>query len=116
MRQIMIGDIIAVARSVLGQQSADRAGTVQALLDHAHIADKVMKRLGRPHPLWGNGSLLAACAAHPKPPEPFAGDLAYLEAMRDTIAQVMCWKRAAGELHSRHRDGNHCRRQWTMTR
>ena len=33
---------------------------VRAMLEKAHAADRFRKNCGRAHPLWGNGSLMAA--------------------------------------------------------
>ena len=103
MRQVLIGDIIAVARSVLGLPHTDRATAIAAILENAHIADKVTKRTGRPHRAWGNGSLIAASTPKHGRAEPFAGDMDYLDALKETIEQVLCWKRQKRGTHRRHK-------------
>ena len=103
MRQVLMGDLIAVARSVLGLHRIDRATAIVTILDHAHIADKVTKRTGRPHDVWGNGSLLAATIPKPDRPEPFAGDMDYLDALQETIEQVLLWKRQRRASQWRHK-------------
>ena len=97
----MMGDIIAVARSVMRLPHTDRAQAILTILDQAHIADKVTKRTGRPHRFWGNGSLLAASNPRPDKAEPYAGDTDYLEALRETLVQVLLWKGKTS--HRRHK-------------
>ncbi|SEN03924.1 hypothetical protein SAMN05216227_1006133 [Pseudorhodobacter antarcticus] len=92
MRQILIGDVIAAARSVLNVPRDVRARRLVQLLDQALVADKVTKRTGRPHFAWGNGSLMAACPQRHHKDAPPLAEQAYLEALRDTIDQVILWK------------------------
>lgn len=92
MRQILHGDIIAAARSLLRVPLPERAAAVSAMLYQAHSADKVMKRTGRPHKKWGNGSLLSAAGPLPKRAEPFAGDVDYLCAMQIILAALIDWR------------------------
>ena len=93
MRQILMGDLITLARVAYAHPRAERKSSIHAVLDQAHAADKLTKRTGRPHRVWGNGSLMAAAAPWPKAAEPFAGDLDYLDVFRETLAQVILWKR-----------------------
>lgn len=53
MRQILPMDLDAAVRVALcgGMQGVDTA------LWRAHVADKRRKKLGRGHPVWGNGTL-----------------------------------------------------------
>lgn len=99
MRQILIGDVIAAARSMLELPNPERAGAVSKMLYRAHIADKVMKRTGLPHKAWGNGSLMAAVSPKPKQAEPFLNDPDYLEALRSTLEQVIAWKKGLQASH-----------------
>lgn len=99
MRQILLGDLVSMARAALVLPRADRRQAVRMALEQAHIADKVTKQIGRPHPVWGNGSLQAAVARLPKVAEPFAGDIEYLEAFSDVLAMVIQWKSRCQTLH-----------------
>jgi hypothetical protein len=52
------------------------------LIWQAKTADRYRRRLGRPHPAWGNGSLLAAAGPEAKAEaEPFLSDLRWLCAL-----------------------------------
>lgn len=55
MRRVLIGDVLALAALVAATPGADR---VQAVAE-AHAAHRYMRRFGRPHPRWGNGSLMS---------------------------------------------------------
>jgi len=83
MRSLLWGDIIAAARYLAAVPAPRRETETRALFWRAHIADKVMKRLRRPHSVWGNGSLTAAASASDlaRQPERFATDPAFLDAL-----------------------------------
>ena len=63
MRRVLIGDLLAAA-PVIGA-AADPCQATQALITQADAAHRYAKRFGRPHPLWGNGSLMARALAEP---------------------------------------------------
>lgn len=63
MRRILIGDLLAAA-FVIGA-AVDPAQTTQALIAEADAAHRYAKRFGRPHPRWGNGSLMARALVAP---------------------------------------------------
>lgn len=102
MRQVLIGDIIAAARSLLEVPPCERTVAAAAMLYRAHVADKVTKRTGLPHKTWGNGSLMAAALPRPNRAEPFLTDAAYLEAVHFMLGHVIAWKRANRALIRRH--------------
>lgn len=93
MRSILHGDLRAAAIYARDLPPARRGPALAALLDRAHCADRYRKRLGRVHPLWGDGTLWAAV---PRPPvglaEPFLSDQAYLESMLEVFQAILCWK------------------------
>ena len=63
MRRVLIGDLLAAA-AVIGV-AADPAQATQTLITQADAAHRYTKRFGRPHPRWGNGSLMARAMATP---------------------------------------------------
>ena len=81
MRKCLLGDIITAA-AVLGPNSPLSA---VEMIHQAHAAHKYAKRLGRPHPLWGNGSLMARALAIDPIPGPV--DLAALAALTNALLQ-----------------------------
>jgi hypothetical protein len=102
MRQVLLGDVVAAARSVLELSPPERAAAVSKMIDNAHIADKVMKRTGLPHKTWGNGSLMAAALPKPKGTEPFLSDLDYLAAIRLILEALAVWKQNQRQSIRRH--------------
>lgn len=84
MRSVLPGDLRAAACALLPVPRAARGAALAALLARAEAADRYRRRLGRAHPAWGDGTL--AAAAGPVPPEPFADDPDYLDALGRVVA------------------------------
>lgn len=61
MRRILISDLLAWADLLLSVPDVARAGVARRLLLEAHAAHKYHRRKGRPHPAWGDGSLMSRC-------------------------------------------------------
>ncbi|MGD9917900.1 MAG: hypothetical protein AB7U46_07760 [Paenirhodobacter sp.] len=91
MRAISHGDLILAARAVRGLPVARRPELLARMLEEAHVADRYRKRLGRAHPRWGNGSLMARAMAEPLAPEGWP-DAEALEALAQVIAAVRLWR------------------------
>ena len=81
MRTILLGDVVAAARVLLALPDGRRAAAMDQMLDQAHVAHKVFKRLGRPHPGWGDGSLMSRALASPQCREPFVSDPRYISVL-----------------------------------
>ncbi|WP_282367310.1 hypothetical protein [Defluviimonas aestuarii] len=93
MRQVIHGDVVAVARAVVDLPPACRVSEIRRVLECAHAADLYRKHTGRSHPSWGNGSLAGAVMGKAaKVTEPFLSDLRYLEAMAAVIETLLDWK------------------------
>lgn len=88
MRPVLHSDVIAVARVVLAAPAALRESTCAKLLQQAEWADRFTRRLGKPHPFWGNGTLLGAAQGHPKAAEPTFDNPAYCSAFEMVLAQL----------------------------
>jgi hypothetical protein len=57
------------------------------------VADRYRRRLGRPHPDWGNGSLMAVARSEPgSRPQPFPGDLRFLRALACVVERLIAAK------------------------
>ena len=65
MRPVTLGDLAAAARVLLAQPEALRPAAMAALIVRAEAADSLRRSKGRHHPLYGNGTLMAAALAHP---------------------------------------------------
>ena len=81
----MLDDLLAGAGRLSRQPPSDRPDLARQLLAEAHAAHHYMRRTGRPHPRWGNGSLMArALSDGPRPCHPLC--LASLAVMADAVA------------------------------
>lgn len=89
MRTTLLGDVVAAARVLLHISPLEHSDAIDRLLSEAHTAHLYAKRLGRPHPLWGNGSLMGRAGKLPQMREPFLADPAYLLALRSVIDGMM---------------------------
>lgn len=63
MRRVGLMDLYHAARAVEAAPLQGREAVCRDLLCRAHVADKYLKRLGKTHPLWGDGSLRGAALA-----------------------------------------------------
>lgn len=80
MRRALIGDLLAAVRVISTQPPHLRGMVMDRLIYQAHAAHRYMTRFGRPHLLWGDGSLMARALAEPcgAAPGPDACDFAAL--------------------------------------
>lgn len=93
MRTITQVDVAAAARRLWGLPRPIWAKEMKRALGLAHAADLYRKRLGRIHPILGNGSLAAVLTGNGRlPPEPFYSDLRFLEATAEAINQIVEWR------------------------
>ena len=79
MRTLLLGDIIAAARALMFVQGAGREALLDVMITEADAAYRFHKRMLKPHPKWGNGSLMARANIEPQVDEPLASDADYLQ-------------------------------------
>lgn len=111
-----MGDVIAVARVLLALPEEEWPACLERLWHEARVADSYRRRLGRPHPDWGNGSLMAVAGQRGRVPEPFLSDRRYVRALRLVLGRLLepklSFVTGPGTLY----DGGHGRerrqRQW----
>lgn len=65
MRRCLMGDILAAASALQPADLLHLQISGARLIAEADAAHRYAKRHGRPHPLWGNGSLMARAMAEP---------------------------------------------------
>ena len=92
MRTILLGDVISTARALLNVRFDLRVDLLDTIIHQTDAAHHYQKRLSKPHPLWGNGSLMARANAEPQIKEPVASDTEYLEALRMVIGAIIARK------------------------
>jgi hypothetical protein len=78
MRRILSGDLIAAAAVLAAAPIASRAELARQILAQTHAAHAYFKRFGRPHALWGDGSLLTRALAFDHRTPPNLSDAAFL--------------------------------------
>lgn len=99
MRRCLIGDLLAAADCVVGMAGEDQSRHLARLLAEAHAAHRYARRFGRPHPRWGDGSLMARALAERPTPEPRPClDLAALAAVATGLLQFQQDRRVARTL------------------
>ena len=98
MRCCLIGDLLAAADCVAGMAGADQARLLARLLAEAHAAHRYSRRFGRPHPLWGDGSLMARVLAEPQAPARGPLDLAALAAVATSLLRFQQDRQTARTL------------------
>lgn len=77
MRPVLYLDVAAAARALLALPAGERDSVCGFMLRDADWADRYTRRLQRMHPVWGNGTLLAAARQWPLAAEPTFDDPAY---------------------------------------
>lgn len=83
MRPVLIGDVLAVARVLARAPTARQGWRLCRILREASRADGFHRARGRVHPLWGDGSVMAAALRRERVfvPSPGLDDPAYLDAL-----------------------------------
>ncbi len=85
----MHGDVVALARVLLGVERDERTALCDRIFDKAHAADKYRKRFRRYHNELGDGQLASACHGLKLSPEPFLSDKNYADCLRIIFERVI---------------------------
>ena len=94
MRRCLPGDLLAAAALVAAAMPDQRLGLIRQILDQADAAHRYTKRFGRPHPIWGNGSLMARARAFSAGAANH-GSEAFLSSLAALAAELAARKRKA---------------------
>ncbi|RBW60294.1 hypothetical protein [Ruegeria sp. A3M17] len=79
MRPVLHGDVSSAARALLNAAPADRERLCTRMINEAELADIYVGQTGRLHPLFGNGSLMAAARTRSLVDEPSFDDFQYCQ-------------------------------------
>ncbi len=60
MRDVFYSDVSAAARVLLSVPLERRTEVCLGMMQEAEVADRFLRRLGKMHPHWGNGTLRSA--------------------------------------------------------
>lgn len=77
MRPVLHGDVSSAARVLLRAPEAQRRDLCERMIREAEAADDHVRRFGKLHPLFGNGSLMSAARKRVLATEPGFDDLSY---------------------------------------
>lgn len=97
MRPVTLGDLSAAARVLLAQPERLRPAAMAALIVRAEAADSLRRAEGRYHPLYGNGTLMAAALAHPRADPATPGGIDYLACLALATEAALHHARRAGK-------------------
>lgn len=100
MRPLLLSDVSVAARVLLPVPEAAREDLCRALLRQAEFADRYTRRLKKPHPVWGNGTLLAAASGHRTGAERGLDDAEYRMCFQ-IVLRCICEKQAAASCNLR---------------
>ncbi|WP_299353006.1 hypothetical protein [uncultured Shimia sp.] len=94
MRRVMHGDVVAAARALLALPESGRRRACQRMIHEAHCAHRYMRRFGRAHALWGDGSLMATAHKRVLLPEPGFSDTRYCGCVEMVLHELIEWRAA----------------------
>lgn len=86
MRPARLGDATAAARVLLARPEGRWPWVMARMLAEARAADGRVRARGRPHPRWGDGSLMAAALRRRPGPEPALDDARFRRALVAVLA------------------------------
>ena len=86
MRPVMHGDVTALARALMSVPADMRNQLCNLILSQTHSADCYRKRFNKPHPDWGNGSLMAMARGMGLQAEPELAHVDYCDCLERVFA------------------------------
>ncbi len=89
MKPVLHGDISAAARALLAVPLPERDRLSTLMITEAETADQHVVRTGRLHPIYGNGSLMAAARSRPLADEPRFDDLDYCQCFEMVLRKLI---------------------------
>lgn len=89
MRPVQHGDVSCAARVLLRVPEQQRLLICQRMIDEAEAAYVYVRENGGLHPLWGNGSLMAAARGRVLADEPSFEDLEYCQCFEMVLQAVV---------------------------
>ncbi len=95
MRMVFFSDVSAAARVLLGVPNVQRVQLCANMLHEADNADRYLRRHGKLHPLWGNGTLLATARLRPLKSEPSFDDGDYCDCLELVLQALKRRRRCA---------------------
>lgn len=94
---------MAAALVLLWLPVAARSRVMRDMLEQAAAADLYRKRLGKGHPAWGNGSLMAVAMGRDRAAEPFLDDPDYCRCLIMVFTTLLEWRSERAVFNRRRR-------------
>ena len=110
MRRVLMGDVIAAARAMAAAPPARRGWVLDRICREATRAEAHRQLTGRMHPIWGDGSLMAAALRRPCRPEPGLEDDDYRLAMIEVLEAIRTTASGRSTLQGRSKTPGGCPR------
>lgn len=92
MRPVLHGDVSCAARALLAVPELRRPDLCMRLIREAEIADAHVRRTGRLHPMWGNGSLMSAARKRVLADEPGFENSDYCACFEQVLAALVAFR------------------------
>jgi hypothetical protein len=92
MRPVLHGDVSNAARALLSVPQGLREALCIQLIHEAESADVYTRRVGRLHPVWGNGSLMSAARKRVLADEPTFENAEYCVCFEMVLRQLIEWR------------------------
>ena len=89
MRHVAPPDLSTAARALLALPAPARAAEAARLVAETEAADRYRKRVGRSHPLWGNGTLEGAARGRPLAEPRSMSDTDYLSCLAVVLDAIL---------------------------
>jgi hypothetical protein len=89
MRPVLHGDVSNAARALLNVPPDLRKGLCARLIREAEQADDHVRRTGRLHPLFGNGSLMSAARKRVLADEPVFDDVDFCKCYQMVLGRLI---------------------------
>ena len=103
MRPVLHGDMVAAALVLLRLPVSERSAVMRDMLEQAAAADLYRKRLGKGHPAWGSGSLMAVAMRQGRAAEPFLDDPDYCRCLITVFTTLLDWRQERAAFSRRRR-------------
>lgn len=100
MRRVLFSDVSAAARVLVMVPAASRERLCMHLFEQADWADRFVRRLGRLHPTWGNGTLRDAAMQYRSAPAPGFDNMVFC-ACFELVLHQLCRRKKALEKKGR---------------
>ena len=89
MRPILHGDLSAAARALLAAPHPNRQRLCIKMIAEAELADAHVRKTGRLHPSFGNGSLMAAARTRVLADEPGFDNVQYCQCFELVLRELI---------------------------